>query len=1479
MKTLLAGLDVGSTTVKIVVLHPDTREMLHGDYRRHDANQAGVVRELLEEAHGLFPDNDFRLSFCGSAGEPFAGLTGAFFIQEVVANAVAIKELHPEVRVAIELGGQDAKVVFFRIDDITGQLIASDMRMNGSCAGGTGAFVDQIAELLSIKTEDFNELAARGNTVYDISGRCGVFAKTDIQPLLNQGVAKSDIALSCFHALAKQTIGGLAQGMEISPPVIFEGGPLTFNPVLIRVFAERLNLGEHQIVHTSRPELIVATGAALSNQIMFADRPNGYGGRRALSALAKARSRSGFEIRNDSPRLFDNASEVDAFTKRYPGDLWKPRPLVSGSRVEAWLGIDGGSTTTKFVLMADDQSVIDKFYANNQGDPLAVLKKSLIELRDRYRESGVDLVIKACGTTGYGEQLFAAALKADFHCVETVAHAKAAQSIDPDASFILDIGGQDMKAIFVNKGIVTGIVLNEACSAGCGSFLETYAKSLKIPVQDIASLAFAAENPSRLGSRCTVFMNSSIITEQKAGKTTAEIMSGLCRSVIENVFTKVVRVSNLETLGDHVVVQGGTFKNDAVLRAFEQYLGKTVNRPPLPGEMGAIGAAILTKENFERRIAANPELKSRFIGLDDLESFTWTNESGVICRFCANNCNRTVVSFCDGSSYITGNRCEKGEIIGDIHDPGTREKLQAAIRRQGSIPDTMKLYRELLFKDWPIAEVKHRHPLIIGLPRVLEFWASMPFWTTLFRSLGMTVKISRKSSYEIFERGLPNVPSDTACFPAKLSHGHILDLIDQGVDRIFFPMMAITPVEQRLTEDSYTCPLVQGYPAVIDKADEPATRYGVPYDHPIFFWYDESHKEKQVVRYLTETLGIIPSRARRAFAAGQRAMSGLRSAMHREGRRILNETAAEGRFAVVLSGRPYHCDELINHNLSNLFTSLGFPVLTLEALEGLSDHDISRSRMDAYNAFHTRMIAAAFEVGKNPHLELVQIVNFGCGHDAIISDEMVRILREKSGKEMLVLKLDEGENIGPLTIRVKSFVETIKSRRQALVERESRESGQGDGRSWKPLSDPYPVRFTRSDRKKTILVPNLSESFSRIIGAAIEVDGYRVMNMPLADASAIELGKKHVHNDICFPAQVNVGEILATLKSGAVDPDSAVAGIAKNCKDCRAGHYMMLARKALDEAGFPQVPIITTGEDKKHAHPGFRLSLGFQVRMVWGLAMVDALESMVRMIRPYERVSGETDRAWKEAIDHISAALEKPARQCVALMRRIVDRFNRIPCDRSERKPRVGILGEILLNFHPSSNSNIEAYLESHGMEVVQPSMTDFFRRDSYAAIKKYKRDLLDDRFIQPLIAGITDKVFTHIGRRIDEVMQSFRYYRGHFDLDDLTRNIKGLIDDVYLPGEGWLMAGEIIEMARDGVDNFLILNPFGCLPNHITGRGFIKPLKKRLPHIQILSLDFDPDTAFANIENRLQMLIITARELHKRREAAAQKTAERAML
>ena len=898
-KVFLAGIDVGSTTTKIAAVDPENGEVVYSDYRRHHANQVQSIIRVLEGFQEKFPGVKIEPALTGSGAKPIAEKLKIPFIQEVAANALALRKKYPSVRTAIELGGQDAKIIFFRKDEKTGDLNVADMRMNGSCAGGTGAFIDEVASILKVPVEELNALAEKGGFTYDISGRCGVYAKTDIQPLLNQGVARADLALSSFHAIAKQTIGGLAQGLEIRKPVAFEGGPLTFNPTLIQVFAKRLKLSGEDVIIPERPELMVAYGAAISLESMFENRKRILDTGELLETLRspsfQAKSGQGEEARP----FFASEEEKAAFEKRHEkaSRQWKkPRP---GEKVNVYLGIDSGSTTTKFVLMDEKEEILDSFYAPNEGEPLLVAKKAMIQMRDRYKKENIDLNILAVGTTGYGEQLFAKAFQAEYHTVETVAHARAAEKYVKDATFILDIGGQDMKAIWLDNGIITNILVNEACSSGCGSFLENFAASLHIPARKIAEAAFASKHPAKLGSRCTVFMNSSIITEQRNGRLPEDIMAGLCRSIIENVFTKVIRISNLDSLGERIVVQGGTFENDAVVRAMEEYTGRQVVRAPYPGLMGAVGVALIAKE----RHAREPE-KRTFIDLDSLDDFSYTQESNAPCPFCTNHCRRTIVTFSNGNSWVTNNRCERGEVLGRPEDAQARKQLREKTQKVNRVPNMYRRREELLFKDYPCPEPAVKRDLTIGLPRVLSNWEFMPFWSTFWKALGYKVQLSDMSTRKMYESGLSAVTSDTVCFPAKLVHGHLRNLAAKKVDRIFMPAVTTIPTENTEKTSESMCAVVKGYPIVVKNSDNPKRQFGIPFDEPLFHWPSKEDRDRQLTIYMKEHFQIPEAETKKAIAAGEQAQESFRAELKRQGAAIIERVKEKGKFAVVLASRP-----------------------------------------------------------------------------------------------------------------------------------------------------------------------------------------------------------------------------------------------------------------------------------------------------------------------------------------------------------------------------------------------------------------------------------------------------------------------------------------------------------------------------------------------------------------------------------------------
>ena len=1439
----LVGIDVGSTTTKIAAIDPDSYEIKYSDYKRHHAAQRKSVYDAFNLFRENYPDALVRVALTGSGAKILADELGVPYIQEVVANSVALKNQYADVRTAIELGGQDAKMIFFRKDSVTGDLTVADMRMNGSCAGGTGAFIDEIASILRTPVEELNDLASQGTCVYDISGRCGVYAKTDIQPLLNQGISKADIALSAMHAIAKQTIGGLAQGLDIEKPVAFEGGPMTFQPTLVKVFAERLDLSEEDMILPEHPEIMIAYGTALSIPQMFEEEAKTLSIRQMCQRMEKEQQAKGREQHKELP-FFQSEEEKEAFLKRHARPSVPKREFHPGEELSVYLGIDSGSTTTKFVLLDENENILDSFYASNEGDPLLIAKKALIEMNEKYRQMGVKLHIKAAGTTGYGEMLFYHGFGADCHMVETVAHAKATSKYVPDASFILDIGGQDMKAIWLDHGIITNIVVNEACSSGCGSFLENFASSLHIPVTKIAEAAFDSKDPAALGSRCTVFMNSSIVTEQRNGKDSKDIMAGLCRSIIENVFTKVIRISSTESLGNKIVVQGGTFQNDAVLRALENYIGKEVVRAPYPGIMGAIGAALSAKEH-----AQETKKESSFICMDDLKDFTYTQEANVVCPFCTNHCKRAVIRFSNGKSWVTNNRCERGEIIGDAREKEVQAQLKKKNQEKNQIPNLYRLREKLLFQDYPTVQAAEDQKTVIGIPRVLSFWDTMPFWTTFYKSLGFQVKLSDKSSREIYEEGLSAVTSDTVCFPAKLVHGHIRNLKEKGADRIFMPSITtMVPENQEKTSESM-CAVVKGYPIVIRNSDDPEKKWGIPFDAPLFHWQDPKDRDHQLIDYMEKTFGLEAKQVKKAMEAGDQAQKAFRDELKAAGSRVLKEAEEKGTYAVVLASRPYQNDALVNHDLPEMLTSLGIAVLTADSLPEVEQVDLKKSRLDIVNNYHARMLSSAIMAARSDHLEYIQIVSFGCGHDAYLSDEIQRMMKEISGKVPLILKLDESDIQGPLRIRVRSFIETVNMRRKNEGKRQIHE-----------LTDPYAVKFTKKDKKeKIVLIPNTSHAFCRLMSAALSGQGIRTVPLEIGRDEAIRLGKKYVHNDICFPAQIVIGEALAPLAHGEYDDAEVAVCMAKYIGDCRLTHYGALLRKALDDAGFAHVPILTNDDEDSHdLHPGFKMNLSSSLKIAFALPMIDVLEELLRKIRPYEKKHGSTDQAFEQALDQVIYGLQDHGLYGAKKgFEKAIDIMNSVPYDRSKKRPGVLIVGEYLLNFHPGANHEIEKYLEQNGFEIIEARMTDVIRKTYFC------RDAQIQEF--GLKKPVKDKAWYHFANRAFDLAHAFTdriakrhpLYTPACRLPELVKESDPIIHHTFDAGEGVLIPGEILHHAKEGCRAFVILQPFGCLPNHVVGRGVVKRLKEMYPDAQILPLDYDPDVSFANVENRLQMLIM----------------------
>lgn len=1433
------GIDVGSTTTKVAVLKDNV--LVFHKYIRHYARQRDSILSLLKEMKDIVLSEPVKLCLTGSGARIIASKTNIPFTQEVVANSLALKNEYAKVGTAIELGGQDAKIIFFRENE-KGEPAVFDMRMNGSCAGGTGAFIDEIAVVLGIDVTQMNSLASMGECLYDISGRCGVFAKTDIQPLLNQGARKEDIALSCYHAIAKQTIGGLAQGLDIMSPVVFEGGPLTFHPKLIDVFATRLGLKKEDIIVPHLPEMMVAYGAALSIDEIHKNETVCI-----LDEVIDRFERVVDNSENDGNAgklYFENVDELNLFRKEHELKAVPEFKPAKGQIINAYLGIDSGSTTTKLVLMDEKENIIDAFYSSNEGDPLNVAKNALLSMYDKCNQAGATLNILAASSTGYGEFLFNKAFRTETHIVETVAHSLAASKYVVNPSFILDIGGQDMKAIWVEKGVITNIVVNEACSSGCGSFLENFAQTLGIRTEDIADRAFASVNLARLGSRCTVFMNSSIITEQRNGKKVDDIMAGLCRSIIENVFTKVIRVANIDSLGDRIVVQGGTFQNDAVLRAMEQYVGRKVTRAPYAGLMGAIGAALNAKE-----CAAGKSFVKSFLDYENLKDFSFKQESNSQCPYCTNHCNRTILSFSTGDSWVTNNRCQRGEVLGNPAHADTIARIRQLNTTNNRAVNMMAERTRLVFKDYPYQLVDAEKNITIGLPRVLSFWEDMPFWSTFWKSLGYKVKMSPMSNREIYENGLHAVPSDTECFPAKLVHGHLRELAKMGVDRIFMPVIAVTPTENTEKVSFSRCALVKGYPIVIANSDDTKKLFDIPFDAPYFFWYVDEDRDRQLCEYMSREFGIDKTVCMKAISYADAAQRSFDRELKEAGGKIIEQVTAENRYAVVLAARPYHGDALVNHELPELFTKMGVPVLTVDSIPGIKDIDLSKSRLDIVNNFHARVISGSIAAAQSKHLEFVQLVSFGCGHDACLSDEAVRLMKEIGNKVPLILKVDESDAQGPIRIRVRSFIETVERKRKADSTLNAR-----------PLSDPYAVKFTEKDIKgRVLLVPNSSHAFSQIMSAAFRTQGITAIPLEVGREEAIRLGKKYTHNDICFPAQIVIGEALAALESGKYDKNHVAIGMAKYVCCCRLTHYAAALRKALDDAGYADVPIVTNDDiDYHNLHPGYRMNLKTILKILFALPMVDTLEEMLRKIRPYEKVKGSADKAFDAGMEMFSDEMGRNGvKGEIRAFKKAIKMLSSVEYDNSRRKPTVLIVGEYVLNFHPGANHDIERYLEANGFEVIEAKMTDVIQKGYFCQNQQIKELGTKRTPYERRLMSITNILTTIAVRVSDFLARHEKLHEKTVLIEDVAKESNPVIYQTFDTGEGILIPAEIIHNARKGCKNFVILQPFGCLPNHIIGRGVAKKFKEMFPDIELLALDYDPDVSFANIENRLQMLVM----------------------
>lgn len=1409
------GLDVGSTTVKIAVLD-DENKFIYKKYQRHYSDIKKTLAEVLEGGLDEIKADEITVAVTGSGGISAAKWLEIPFIQEVSAGTTAIETLIPETDVAIELGGEDAKITYLR-DGI-------EQRMNGTCAGGTGAFIDQMAALLNTDIGGLNELAKSYETIYPIASRCGVFAKSDIQPLLNDGAKKSDVAASIFQSVVNQTISGLACGKPIRGKVAFLGGPLHYLSELRQRFIETLNLKDEDIIFPQDANLFVAAGAALADN-------------RAVVSSADLKTRIAnlsrvtvHEVERLAP-LFRDEAEKQEFLKRHAQNVIPVADLAS-HKGKCYLGIDAGSTTTKACLINEKAEILYSYYNNNMGDPL----KSVIGiLKEIYSLLPEGAYIAKATATGYGEHLIKAALGVDYGEIETMAHYKAAEKILPGVEFILDIGGQDMKCMRVKNGEIESILLNEACSSGCGSFIENFANALGMTSREFAEIGLTAENPVDLGSRCTVFMNSRVKQAQKEGASVADISAGLSYSVVKNALFKVIKIRDPKAMGEKIIVQGGTFMNRSVLRAFELTCGREVVRPDKAGLMGAYGSALIAMQRDDGT-------GSGVSKLEQLESFT-IEKSTARCGRCSNNCLLTISKFSDGRRFITNNRCERGAGTG---------------AGKATLPNMFdyKYHRLFDYTPLPAEEAKRG---VVGIPRVLGMYENYPFWFTFFTELGYSVKLSPKSSREIYDMGIETMPSESVCYPAKLSHGHIVSLLNDGVEFIFFPSL---PYEMKLGDgdNHYNCPVVATYSEVIKNSVPELRDKKIRFMNPFLPIYDE----KAMARRLTEEfidMGISGEEIGTALAKAYDEDKKFKEDIRNKGKEILAELEKTGKKGIVLAGRPYHIDPEINHGIPEMINGYGFAVLTEDSVADLGDLPRPIRVVDQW-MYHNRLYRAAASVSANPKLELVQLNSFGCGLDAVTTDEVQEIL-QGSGRMYTVLKIDEVNNLGAARIRLRSLISVMEERDRTGYKSDLKYTGYKRQPTFTP------------DMKKryTILAPQMAPYHFELLEAAFNYSGYNLVILKDYSKKIVDTGLKYVNNDACYPSILVIGQLMEALDSGKYDLDSTALMITQTGGACRATNYISMIKKALIDAGYENTPLLSLNFNGLEKQPGFKITVPLAVRAFMGVIYGDVLCRCLYRVRPYEAEKGSADKLWekwnaylREDLKYMSFSRYKKN------IRQIIKEFDELPT-LDIVKPRVGIVGEILVKYNPIANNDVVGLVEAEGGEAVVPDLMGFiyFFCDHANSRKELltvsgKRHFLSNKAID-LFEWIEKPYWEAIkGTKFGEVMR----------ISDMRKLVDGIVSTGNIAGEGWFLSAEMLELIHSGVNNIICMQPFACLPNHVTGKGVIGELRRRNPDSNIVAVDYDPGASEVNQINRIKLMLTQAmRKIKKDKEAPITPSAE----
>ena len=1400
MNTYKLGIDIGSTTVKVAILD-DNFNIMFSDYERHFANIQETLQSLLEKAVDKLGQFKCNPVITGSGGLTLATHLEVPFTQEVVAVSTALQDYAPQCDVAIELGGEDAKIIYFTN--------GIDQRMNGICAGGTGSFIDQMATLLQTDAAGLNEYAKHYKSIYPIAARCGVFAKSDIQPLINEGATKEDLSASIFQAVVNQTISGLACGKPIRGNVAFLGGPLHFLSELKQAFIRTLSLTPEQTIAPEHSHLFAAVGSAMNykKDVCF-----------DVAEIIKklqGKIKLDFEVERMEP-LFENQAAYDAFTKRHNSHKVATREL-SEYRGNCYLGIDAGSTTTKVALVGEDGKLLYSFYSSNNGSPLATTISSIKEIYSLL-PAGANIV-RSC-STGYGEALIKAALLLDDGEVETVSHYYAAAFFDPEVDCIIDIGGQDMKCIKIKNQTVDSVQLNEACSSGCGSFIETFAKSLNYDVKDFAKEALFAKHPIDLGTRCTVFMNSKVKQAQKEGAEVSDISAGLAYSVIKNALYKVIKIADPGDLGKHIVVQGGTFYNDAVLRSFEKITGVEAVRPDIAGIMGAFGAALIARERYDGMS------ESTMLSIDKINELKFETAM-TRCHGCTNSCHLTINKFSGGRQFITGNRCERG-----LGKAKSKDKL----------PNLFDYKFHRLFDYEPLSDEEATRGTV-GIPRVLNMYENYPFWYTFFTKLGYKVVLSPQSSRKIYELGIESIPSESECYPAKLAHGHISWLIKNNVKFIFYPCIPYEHKEIENTNNHYNCPIVTSYAENIKNNVEEIKTEHVDFRNPFLSFENREILEKRLCEEFSD---ISSSDVKAAVIDAWAELMQSREDVRKKGEEVIQYLKDNNKRGIVLAGRPYHVDPEINHGIPELINSYGLAVLTEDSVSHLGKIDRPLIVMDQW-MYHSRLYAAASYVKTVDNLDLIQLNSFGCGLDAVTTDAVNDILT-KAGKIYTVLKIDEVNNLGAARIRVRSLIAALKVRENKNYHRKI-ESAAFDR-----------IDFTPEMRKNyTILCPQMSPIHFDLLGPALSSCGYNFEVLENDNKSAVNVGLKYVNNDACYPSLMVVGQIMDAVLSGKYDLSRTAIIITQTGGGCRASNYIGFIRRALTKAGLEYIPVISLSAQGIESNSGFKYDLPMLKKAMQAVVYGDVFMNVVYRTRPYEKVPGSVNalhEKWKKICIEQLTKKKVSMKEYKNNIRQIVKEFDEIEL-LDINKPRVGIVGEILVKFLPAANNYLVDLLESEGAEAVVPDLMGFLLYCAENA--NFKHDYLGASKKSAFINNTVIKLLEWFRKSATTALAESKRFTPPSNIKETASIAKDLVSLGNQTGEGWLLTGEMIELIHNGVGNIVCCQPFACLPNHIVGKGVIKELRAAFPEANIIAIDYDPGASEVNQLNRIKLMLSTA--------------------